>query len=200
MKKIFTLLFFTPFLLQAQNSNELELLQKYMTGSFNSAAQAETDTNYFNIRLDMVQIWKQSKDGFWLYVEQAVNKEGVKPYRQRVYHVEETEQGVFRSTIYKIDSAHWYTGMANQPELEKKLSMESIEILPGCALTLKLNGDTFIGETKKGECLNAWGKAKYATSEVEISESQMISWDRGWDEKHQHVWGAENGGYIFVKQ
>jgi hypothetical protein len=200
MKKIFVLFLLIPFISQAQNSEELGLLKTYMIGSFNSAIQAEADTNYFDIRLDMVPIWKDSKNGFWLYVEQAINKEDSKPYRQRVYHVEEIEKGIFQSTIYKMDSAHWFTGLARIPKLGSKLKKENIEILPGCALTLKLIGETFIGETKKGACLNAWGKAKYATSEVEMAANQMISWDRGWDENHEHVWGAENGGYIFVKQ
>jgi CpeT protein len=27
----------------------------------------------------------------------------------------------------------------------------------------------------------------------------LLSWDRGWDVNGKQVWGAEKGGYIFVK-
>jgi hypothetical protein len=35
---------------------------------------------------------------------------------------------------------------------------------------------------------------------VTIWPDRLISWDRGWNDKGQQVWGAEKGGYIFVKQ
>jgi hypothetical protein len=41
--------------------------------------------------------------------------------------------------------------------------------------------------------------ASYATSEVVITDEQLLSWDRGWDANGKQVWGAETGGYIFVK-
>ena len=36
-------------------------------------------------------------------------------------------------------------------------------------------------------------------SEVFISETTMITWDRAFDEHYQQVWGAEKGGYVFKK-
>ncbi len=67
-------------------------------------------------------------------------------------------------------------------------------------MILNFENAVFKGETKKGACLNSWGKAAYATSEVEISKNQVISWDRGWNEKDEYVWGAEKAGYVFIKQ
>lgn len=61
-----------------------ELLE-WMTGHFSSREQAAADSAYYDIRLHMVPIWPDRKDGHWLYVEQLMV--GRTPYRQRVYHV-----------------------------------------------------------------------------------------------------------------
>ena len=70
------------------------MLAEWMSGSFSSAAQAADDPeNYFDIRLEMVPIWSERSDGPWLYVEQAAASALDRPYRQRVYHLVETEDG-----------------------------------------------------------------------------------------------------------
>jgi hypothetical protein len=28
----------------------------------------------------------------------------------------------------------------------------------------------------------------------------ILSWDRGWDKEDNQVWGAEKGGYEFIKE
>ncbi|MFN0200091.1 MAG: CpcT/CpeT family chromophore lyase, partial [Bacteroidia bacterium] len=50
------------------------------------------------------------------------------------------------------------------------------------------------------ECPSALRGAKYATSEVVIEKKRIISWDRGFNAKDEHVWGAKNGGYEFVRK
>lgn len=201
MKRLLSLsLILSSSMLFSQSS--FEKLKSAMVGSFNSEKQAKEDSSYFNIRLDMVEIWESTDEDFWLYVEQAVNKAEAKPYRQRVYHLEKIEEDQFQSSIYKIDSAHWFTGLKHKPELEGKLKMENISLLEGCKILLVTTnaGDEFVGQTEKGKCLNAWGKAKYATSAVLIKKDRMISWDQGWDENDIQVWGAEKGGYVFMKE
>jgi hypothetical protein len=32
-----------------------------------------------------------------------------------------------------------------------------------------------------------------------LQEDMMVSWDRGWNADDKQVWGAEKGGYEFVK-
>ncbi len=40
----------------------------------------------------------------------------------------------------------------------------------------------------------------YTTSEVVLSSDRMVSWDRGWDAEGKQAWGAEKGGYVFIKR
>lgn len=180
-------------------ANELEQLAQWMCGSYNSVDQAKKDTSYLEISLVMVRIWPERTDGAWFYVEQAAMATLDKPYRQRVYHLEQMGVGQFRSSIYALPTPETFIGAQDRPEDFKKLEMKQLTKMPGCALMLEKSTEGYAGSTKKGACLNQWGEALYATSEVSITPKQMVSWDRGWNGTDEQVWGAENGGYIFVK-
>lgn len=177
-------------------------LTESMQGSFNSSSQAAIDTNYFDISLEMKRIWADKDlDGVYLYVEQAVTANKEKPYRQRVYHLEQVNKTQFTSTIYKIEPKEKFIGAHNDlSRFDGVLPTDLVELL-GCAIDLIYDPKTkiFSGSTRGSSCKNAWGEATYATSEVIIQPGQMLSWDRGWNDDDEHVWGAENGGYIFIR-
>lgn len=92
-----------------------------MEGSYNSTEQHLKDTtNYFDIRLQIQPIWKNKKDGYWFYVEQAVADFIDKPYRQRVYHLSENADGKLTSVVYTFNDPLRFT---HHPELlEKQLT------------------------------------------------------------------------------
>lgn len=189
-----------PLVSLAQNSSSLEALASTMEGSYSSSAQALLDTNYFNIELEMVRIWPERTDGAWLYVEQATATNKEKPYRQRVYHVQQVNEDTFTSDILSINSGEKYYGAYKDPLFLSQISPDSVAMLSGCTITLTQKGDNYVGSTNERDCSNAWGKASYATSEVSISPGLMVSWDRGYNDAGEQVWGAENGGYHFVKK
>ncbi|MFZ1333683.1 MAG: chromophore lyase CpcT/CpeT [Flavobacteriales bacterium] len=189
-----------PLVSVAQNSSSLEALASTMEGSYSSSAQALLDTNYFNIELEMVRIWPERTDGAWLYVEQATATNKEKPYRQRVYHVQQVNEDTFTSDILSINSGEKYYGAYKDPLFLSQISPDSVAMLSGCTITLTQKGDNYVGSTNERDCSNAWGKASYATSEVSISPGLMVSWDRGYNDAGEQVWGAENGGYHFVKK
>ncbi|NNJ53963.1 MAG: hypothetical protein HKP17_12405, partial [Ignavibacteriaceae bacterium] len=79
MKILYTFFLAISFTLISYPQSDLDYLVNWMSGSFTSEAQAEKDTNYFNIELEMVEIWKDRPDGPWIYVEQAVAEFKDKP-------------------------------------------------------------------------------------------------------------------------
>lgn len=178
----------------------LELLTSTMIGSYSSAAQAERDTNYFNIELEMMRIWPKETDGIWLYVEQAAASKKDKPYRQRIYHLRQVDDTTFVSTVCNLDSMKNFMGAYRDVSRFDALTPADAKVLEGCAITLHYRNGRFVGSTHERDCRNAWGKATYATSEVDIGPDGMVSWDRGYDDTHTQVWGAENRGYEFVKK
>lgn len=92
----------------------MNALQTLMTGSFDSSEQATSDDSYYNISLHMYPIWT-SKDGHWLYVEQALNSNQNKPYRQRIYQLEKLENGKFSSKVYTLENPKEAIGKWERP-------------------------------------------------------------------------------------
>lgn len=199
MKTIYLVISFLFFqLIVTAQSAELRKLSRWMAGSYTSTAQHQQDTaNYFDIRLQMIPIWKDRTDGFWLYVEQAVAGYQDKPYRQRVYHVQVSASGNFESVIYTIPDPLRFAG---KPEAIEKLHPDSLSEKSGCAVQLVKKGNSFVGGTVGENCPSDRRGATYTTSEVVLKKNLLISWDRGYNDKKEQVWGAEKGGYRFVKE
>ncbi len=178
--------------------NHLPELFALMQGSFNSEVQSKVDTTYFNISLHMYPIWEDK--GHYLYVEQALNARQNKPYRQRIYEVTQLNDSIYSSVIYTIPDDSLWIGKWKTPKAFDSLSIESITKKEGCEVLLKrLESKYYKGETGEKSCESTLYGASYATSEVEIMEDKIISWDRGFDANGEHIWGAEKGGYIFNK-
>ena len=180
---------------------DLRKLASTMAGEFNSNEQADLDKAFFHIVLRMKPMWKDHPDGYWFYVEQAVTSSEDKPYRQRVYHLYIEDDTTIVSKVYELKNPNQYIGAWKEEEMLKKISSDSLIDRQGCAIYLqRIDKDIYKGSTPGKECLSSLRGAAYATSEVTIWPDRLISWDRGWNDKGQQVWGAEKGGYIFVKQ
>jgi len=179
--------------------NGLIELVNTMTGSFNSEIQATVDSTYFNISLHMYPIWPE-KEGHWLYVEQALFDKQEEPYRQRIYKISRENDSMFRSETYTFPNETLWICKWQTPEFFNKLLEESLIKRDGCDVLLKkTENNTYVGKTNAKSCLSELRGATYATTEVEISEKKIISWDRGFNAQDSLVWGATKGGYIFDK-
>jgi len=183
----------------AQNKTDLETLTDWMCGSFNSEEQSLQDSTYFNISLEMHRIWENRSDGFWLYVEQAVAETKNKPYRQRIYHLSESDGDII-SVIYSIPGEQNYIGGYKDISIFNSLTPLQLEIREGCEVIIKRKDENkFIGSTIDENCLSSLRGAAYATTKVVITENSMMSWDQGFNKNNEQVWGAVKGGYVFNK-
>lgn len=180
--------------------SDLALLVSYMQGSFSSEEQSKQDTNYFDIRLQMKPMWQERTDAVWIYVEQAVSSKLEKPYRQRVYKVTQLSDGTFESAVFTFPDPLKYAGDWKKDKPLENLTPEDLIQRTGCSVYLSKNDDgSFSGSTKGKGCESDLRNAKYASSEVVINAKGMTSWDRGFNEKDEQVWGAVTGGYVFKK-
>lgn len=180
---------------------DLDKLASMMTGSFSSEKQSVTDSAYVHITLTMTPVMKKNTDGYWLYVEQAMASAADKPYRQRVYHLYRQDDTTLVSKVYELKNPQQYTGGAENPDKLGVITQDSLVDRQGCNIYLHKTGKkTYEGSTPGKECLSTLRGATYATSEVVITPKKMVSWDRGWNREDKQVWGAESGGYIFLKK
>lgn len=201
MKQLLILFFLICHEFNLFPQNQIDVLVNYMTGSFSSEEQAKSDSNYFNIELEMVQIWKDRTDGPWIYIEQAVAESKNKPYRQRVYRLKEQSDGKIESIVYTIPDPQRFAGDYKKDFPLVRLTPDSLTRKEGCKVVLyRADIGYFEGSTVDKNCPSELRGASYATSEVMIDKDKLISWDRGFDENGRQVWGAEEGGYIFKKK
>jgi hypothetical protein len=178
--------------------DDINTLLSMMTGSFSSQNQARADENFSDIRLQMVQIWKDRSDGFWLYVEQAVANSLDKPYRQRIYNLSQINDSTFQSTIFTMNDPLQYAGEWKKTNPLATMTPENLSEKKGCAVILTKRGEgVYVGLSESLTCESDLQGADYATSVVLITADQIYSWDRGFDINGNQVWGPKMGGYEF---
>jgi hypothetical protein len=183
------------------SERDVTILGQWMSGSFDSKFQAESDSDYFEIHLHMKPIWRNKKDGVWLYVEQAIIGSLDKPYRQRVYHVYKQNDSTIISHVYTLKNPLRFAGEWEKENPLQNLSVDSLEDRKGCSIYLSKTTDgKYVGSTKDKECESNLRGAAYATSKVTITQKMLESWDQGFDQNAKQVWGAIKGGYKFVKK
>lgn len=169
-----------------------------MSGTFSSEAQSIADTSFYNINLVMHPIWENDKSGKWLYVEQAVAEYIDKPYRQRVYRLSPSTEGKIESRVYELPNPKKYIHAWDQPSLFEEINPDSLVIREGCSVYMKrINENCFEGSTLDDHCKSTLRGASYATSTVTICEGKVMSWDQGWNDTDEQVWGAVKEGYVF---
>lgn len=179
----------------------VDRLAGWLTGSFTSAAQAERDERYLEIHLNACRIWPERVDGRWLYVEQARGDATDRPYRQRIYCLKVDDQGWLVSEVFSFP-----TGMTPAPHAWRTPdALDAVDpalLLPreGCTVFLDEAADEFKGGTRGRGCESTLSGASYATSEVTIDDTTISSWDRGYDDRGNQVWGATAGPYRFVRR
>jgi hypothetical protein len=147
----------------------------------------------------MVRIWSQRDDACWLYVEQAVAEHQDRPYRQRVYRIRQVAEGLYESSVFTPPEPERLVGAWTHEEPLAELAPADLAQRDGCAILMRRRGDAFIGGTLGRLCTSQLRGAAYATSDVIITADRVVSWDRGFDADNHQVWGAENGGYVFVR-
>ncbi|MEO0472261.1 MAG: chromophore lyase CpcT/CpeT [Bacteroidota bacterium] len=186
---------------ETQEQTELDQLYQMMRGTFSSEAQSIRDTSFFNINLVMHPIWEGDADTKWLYVEQAVTEYIDEPYRQRVYRLSRTNEGLFESKVYELPGPERFVHAWNQPDIFSRITADSLIVREGCAVYLQKEANNcYRGETKDKACLSSLRGATYATSIVAVCEDGVVSWDQGWNAEDEQVWGAEKEGYVFDRK
>jgi hypothetical protein len=183
-------------------SEAVEQVAVWMAGNYSSQKQAaESPADYKHVVLHMARIWPDERDGRWLYVEQAMAESADKPYRQRIYHVVAHGEGI-RSMVFELPGDPLaYAGAWAQPDRFNALEPALLVPREGCSVDLKRTSpDRWTGATRPEACESTLRGAKYATSEVTLTPSELTSWDRGYDAQGKQVWGATKGPYIFIKE
>ncbi len=179
----------------------VDRLAEWLTGSFDSADQAARDSAILDIHLNACAIWPDRVDGRWIYVEQSRGDAVDRPYRQRIYRLRVDDQGRLVSEVFAFspgtvpDAGSW-----RDPAALDRVDPTLLTPREGCTVFLESTPDGFDGGTLGRGCESTLSGATYATSEVKIDATSISSWDRGYDNTGQQVWGATEGPYTFKRR
>jgi hypothetical protein len=178
----------------------------WLSGQMDSSLLAMNDRDFVDVRITHCKVniadkplWTNTKS-IYLYVEQALSLALKNPYRQRFVRIhkgqndDEVISAVFKPSIDKRK----LIGLCKKDFKERKVL--SIDLgKSDCPVTLTKEGNAWVGKTPDTGCPNDFRGASYATSEVKVRKNSLYSWDRGWNNQGEQIWGAVKSGYTFNK-
>jgi CpeT protein len=179
-----------------------ERLYAWLQGTFDSEAQSQTSPAYFAVGLRICPVSAPELGERVLYVEQALLSSPSAPYRQRLYVIEPTpgmEQTMGRSRVLELAEPSSHVGTCDDPAAALFTAQDASELV-GCHVDLAWDGEQLVGGTDGASCASDFQGATYATSEVTLTAERLESWDRGFDESGEQVWGATQGPYVFDRK
>lgn len=192
-------------------SPELITLAHYMAGEFDNQQQAIAEPAwYVHLRLWQRPVPLFTEDSLTLFAEQAniVNLE--KPYRPRILRLQssDTTPTSLQVQYYMLKDIEAIRGAGRNPELLRQLTLEDIEFLPGCNLTVKhqqlaLNSYEFSASSTTGTpCGFSYKGNSYQVSlGFEATAQEFRSYDKGIDSTTgKAIWGALMGPFRFTKR
>lgn len=179
-----------------------------LSGEKFSREQARRDPdNYLNIRMLMCPATEMVDGSRVLYFEQAFWRTPQKPFRQRFYMVKPCPKEIkcdVELSSYAIRDVEEYKNFCDRPKDQRPQAEEVIGDIAEHLTTIHLSRCErgkrclYEGSTPPGGFPNSWNGATHCTSEFAIHRNgEVHTWDRGYDDEGNQVWGAREGTYEF---
>jgi CpeT/CpcT family (DUF1001) len=186
-------------------SQALATLAQWLAGEFDNQKQAIDQPAWFvHLRLWHRPVRLRIEGNLALFAEQANVLQLDRPYRQRIAVLQPTgDAQIFRVQYWAFKQPDCFKRAGANPPLLELLSLEDLEPLPGCVLTVTQQGDRFTAEPPPdAKCYFQYeGKTRQVVLGFEVSETQFWSRDRGVDpETGAGLWGAMLGAYEYQKR
>ena len=105
-----------------------------------------------------------------------------------------------RSEVFELPEPLRFAGAWKDRDPLASRSPDSLTLREGCADVLRgIVDGMFVGSTDGNGCGSSLRGASNATSEVRIGPDRIESWDRGFDESGDQVWGAGRGPSVSLR-
>lgn len=184
------------------------IVAESLAGEKFSREQASRDPdNYFNLRWLSCPAAEMVDGSKVLYFEQAFWRTPLKPFRQRFFMVKPCPKEMkcdveFRT--YAIRDVDEYKNFCDRPKDQQPQPEEVIGDISEHLTTIYLKRCErgkrclYEGSTPPEGFPNTWNGASYCTSELAVLKNNEIqTWDRGYDDDRNQVWGGKGGPYEF---
>ncbi|KAE8711865.1 Chromophore lyase CRL [Hibiscus syriacus] len=185
-----------------------KIVARSLSGEKFSWEQASRDPdNYFNIRTLTCPATEMVDGSKVLYFEQAFWRTPQKPFRQRFLMVKPCPKDLkcdVEVSSFAIRDVEEYKNFCDRPRDQRPLAEEVIGDIAEHLTTIHLNRCErgkrclYEGSTPPGGFPNSWNGVTYCTSELSVLKNNEIhTWDRGYDDEGNQVWGVKKGPYEF---
>ena len=188
-------------------SPELIALAGLMAGEFDNREQAIADPAwYVHLRLWQRPVPLFAEDSLTLFAEQANALYLDRAYRQRIIRLQQPREqpAAIQVQYYMLKDPSSIQGAGIDPERLKTLTIEDIEYLPGCTLTVTQDERLRFQATLPSNCRCCFtfgGETYEVYLGFEASLEQFLSYDKGIDPATgKAIWGALLGPYRFTKR
>lgn len=192
-------------------SPHLIILGKYLAGEFDNREQALADPAwYVHLRLWQRPVNLFTEDSITLFAEQANILNLDRPYRQRIMRLMpgHDADAPLHLQYYMLKDPSSLSGAGRNPALLNTLTLDQLDILPGCILTvtqqtLAHNSYKFAATQPPDTCCSF----TYLSQSIQVSlgfeatAAEFNSYDKGIDsDTGKATWGAILGPYRYTKR
>ncbi|MBF2047910.1 MAG: chromophore lyase CpcT/CpeT [Elainella sp. C42_A2020_010] len=184
---------------------DLTQLAHWLAGEFDNQPQAQDQPVWFvSLRLWQRPLPFRIQGRLALFCEQANSLYLDAPYRQRILVLQPSDnlqQG--RAQYLAFKQPERFKGAGAQPERLQTLTLDDLEALPGCELTITYTNQRFKADPDPDVkcCFQYNGQTRQVILGFEATATQFLSWDRGVDpDSGKLLWGALMGAYQFHKR
>ena len=178
------------------------LLAQWMAGDFSNHKQSIAEPqNYAHIRIFFRPLPFEFFNAIGFYSEQVYDYDLWSPYRQGVHKLVDRGNDTYIEN-YSLKDAMLYAGAAREPAILNTITHECLERRCNCSMIFHRDGEMFRGKVEPGDkCLiERDGVMTYLISDVEITEANWVSLDKGMDlDTHEKLWGSAHGMLRFEK-
>jgi hypothetical protein len=186
------------------SSQTLIKLAQLLAGEFDNQPQAlEQPVWFVHLRLWHRPLPLQIEGNLALFAEQANALYLDRPYRQRIVVLKPTSVPQQMQAQYlAFKQPDRFQGAGANASLLNGLSLEDLEPLPGCVLTVTQQAEGFKAEPEPdAKCYFQYeGQTRQVILGFEVSPDRFLSYDKGVDpETGKALWGALMGAYEFCK-
>lgn len=187
-------------------SPNLLTLASYLAGEFENGKQSANEPVwYVHLRLWQRPVALFGEDSITLFAEQANIMNLQNPYRQRLMRLQPASESAYTLQVqyYEFKDPANVKGAGSNLNLLKSMTLEQINLLPGCILNVRLlEGDRFIATPPVDTrcCFTYQGEVRQVVLGFEANANQYLTYDKGIDPKSgKALWGAMMGPYNYTK-
>ncbi|MCC0178338.1 chromophore lyase CpcT/CpeT [Waterburya agarophytonicola K14] len=178
-------------------------LSRLMAGDFCNRQQSDADPkDYAHIRIFFRPLPWDFFAGIGFYSEQVYDYDLWNPYRQGIHRLVDKGDRVYIEN-YSLKEAENYAGSGHNRDILLTIPPDGIERRYNCSMVFVKEDGMFRGSVEPGnKCfVHRKGVKTYLVSQVELTETTWISWDRGMDlTTGEHIWGSAKGPLKFKKR